>query len=57
MAYPVFPGLPPPPTIYEKIIKGFKTEEEEVFYAKLSKKTVLNISRRTKDTSRELTLR
>ncbi|KAF8354612.1 tnt-3, partial [Pristionchus pacificus] len=29
MAYPVFPGLPPPPTIYEKIIKGFKTEEEE----------------------------
>ncbi|GMT35212.1 hypothetical protein PFISCL1PPCAC_26509, partial [Pristionchus fissidentatus] len=28
-AYPVFPGLPPPPTLYEKIIKGHKTEEEE----------------------------
>ncbi|GMT07881.1 hypothetical protein PENTCL1PPCAC_30055, partial [Pristionchus entomophagus] len=28
-AYPVFPGLPPPPTIYEKIIKKFKAEEDE----------------------------
>lgn len=25
-AYPVFPGLPPPPAIYEKVIKKFQHE-------------------------------